>query len=100
MADGVSVGVGEAVNVMVGDKIRITVGDVVKGFAEVDNGIGVVEGNDVGSCPGAWVELMLASTKESEKAPRTRPIEISAIRKPRNTCRKFFIAISRLADPP
>jgi hypothetical protein len=78
--------------------------------AEGVNGciVGEEVGVKVGVCVGVRAEvkvefeeaILLPSASESEKPPRSKPTEASAMMIPRNTCRKLFTASSLRATLP
>ena len=100
--------------------MRVSVGvQVGNGVGESNEGVvkteGVVKAKDVNNCRvgeevgikvgvavGTEVEvaMLFPSTSESEKPPRSKPIETRAIMIPTNTCRKFFIVWSLEASLP
>jgi hypothetical protein len=86
----------------VGNGVGETSGGLVK--AEGVNGCQAGEevGIKVGVGVGAEMEVVMlfSSTSESEKPPKSKPIEARAMMIPRNTCRKFFIASSLRATLP
>ena len=49
---------------------------------------------------GVNVAMLFPSASESEKPPSSKPIEARAMKIPRNTCRKLFIASSLQATLP
>jgi hypothetical protein len=98
------------VRVKVGVQVGGGVGESSEGVGEVEgvNGslVGEEVGGKLGGCVGVKVELevevaiLLPSASESEKPPRSKPIEARAMRIPRNTCCKFFTASSLQAVLP
>ena len=62
--------------------------------AKVGVGVGAVVTVDV----GVAVAMLFPSASESEKPPRSKPIEARAMTIPRNTCCKFFI-VGSLRQP-
>jgi len=99
-------GDGGGVRVKVGVQVGNGVGESNEGVVKTE---GVVKAKDVNNCRvgeevgikvgvavGTEVEvaMLFPSTSESEKPPRSKPIEARATTIPKNTCRKFFIANS------
>ncbi len=89
LADGVGVNVEAAVKVEVGDIVAEPAGGVQVWRVVPDVGVRVsVEAGK------------FASAMESEKPPRTRKMETSAMITPRMACRRLFIAVSPPAAQP
>ena len=72
--------------------VRVTVA-VVTGF-NVGDKVGIKVGT------GASMLDTFSSDMESEKPPRIKPMETSAMITPWNTCQKFFISSSLRANLP
>jgi hypothetical protein len=100
-------GMGVQVKVKVEDGVRVWVVDGVrvKAGGGVGESIEGVRSSKVGEslgvrvCSGTTVVVTFPSARESEKLPRTKPRDASAIMEPINTCRKFFIPGSQQAIP-
>ena len=86
--------------VNVGVQVGNGVGESGKGVVKAEGvntcQVGEEVGIKVGVAVGTEVEvaMLFPSTSESEKPPRSKPIEARATTIPKNTCRKFFIANS------
>ena len=101
------VGGAGGVNVRVGVQVGSGVGEPGKGVVETEgvNGcqVGDAVGINVEVGVGVEVEVAVAtlfpSASESEKPPKSKPIEVMAIRMPANNCRKFFMAGSLQTAP-
>jgi hypothetical protein len=95
---------------MEGVKLGLGVGETSKGVAETEDVVMVVgvNGNQVGDEVGVKVRVVVGvavarlfpSASESERPPRSKPIETRAMTIPRNTCLKIFIAVSLQATLP
>jgi hypothetical protein len=92
----VDVKVNVKVEVKVGDGVGVEMRGNVGEFAEGITGSGVAGLVVTWVCVGAKMDVMFPSVRESEKPPRSKPMEARAIMIPRNTCRKFFITCSLL----
>ena len=76
------------------------VGESSEGVVETEGVNGCQVGEDVGNKVRVGVEVeievevaaVFPSAKESEKPPRSKPIETKAMRIPVITCRKIFMA--------
>ena len=99
-------GDGGGVRVKVGVQLGSGVGESNKGGVGTEGVNGFQVGEDVGVKLGAGVEvkvevaMLFPSARDSDKPPSSKPIEARAIRIPRNTCDKFFIAGSFQATFP
>jgi hypothetical protein len=104
------VGGGGGVEVRVGVQVGSGVGESSEDVVETDGVNGFQVGEEVGIKVGVAVGVEVAvevevamlfpSASESEKPPRSKPIEARATRIPVNNCCKFFIAGSLQAAPP
>ena len=101
---GVKVRLGVQVGNGVGEFNEAAVGSEGVNFCKVGEEVGIKV--EVGVGVGAEVEvefeeaILLPSANESEKPPRSKPTEASAMMIPRNTCRKLFTASSFRATLP
>jgi len=93
------VGGAGGVRVKLGVQVGSGVGESSEGVVEIEGGSGCQVGEEVGIRVGVGVgvddkvavAMLFPSASESEKPPRSKPIEARAIRTPMNNCRKFFM---------
>ena len=92
------IGGGGGVKVKVGVQVGSGVGESCKGVVETEGVNGSQVGEEVGVKLGVGVAVEVAmlfpSARDSDKPPRSKPIEARAMMIPRNSCDKFFIASS------
>ena len=91
-----------SVGVQVGEEVGEFSEGVMKAEGVTNCPVGEEVGRKVGEGVGVEVEVarLFPSANESEKPPRSKPIETRAIMIPTNTCRKFFIVWSLEASLP
>ena len=112
MRDEVEGSVVVKVGVRVGVKMGEGVGESSEELVKAEGVNGCIVGEEVGVKVGVSVgvgaevevefeeAILLPSANESEKPPRSKPTEASAMMIPRNTCRKLFTASSFRATLP